>query len=124
MNLNQFLEHVNHRLPILGGSELHRYMSELSQEAMKITSELNSSYHEPEEVRALFSKLIGTQVDESFHIFPPFYTDCGKNITIGKHVFINSGCRFQDHGGITIGDGALIGHNVVLATLNLSLIHI
>lgn len=41
-----------------------------------------------------------------------------KNITVGKNVFINSGCRFQDQGGITIGDGVLIGHNVVLATLN------
>ena len=38
-------------------------------------------------------------------MFPPFYTDCGKNITVGKNVFINSGCRFQDQGGITIGDG-------------------
>ncbi len=28
------------------------------------------------------------------------------------------GCKFQDQGGIYIGDGALIGHNVVLATLN------
>ena len=28
------------------------------------------------------------------------------------------GCRFQDQGGITIGDDTLIGHNVVLATLN------
>ena len=36
----------------------------------------------------------------------------------GKNVFINSGCHFQDQGGITIGDGALIGHNVTLATLN------
>ena len=51
-------------------------------------------------------------------MFPPFYTDCGKNITVGKNVFINSGCRFQDQGGISIGDGTLIGHNVVLATLN------
>ena len=33
-------------------------------------------------------------------------------------MFINSGCRFQDQGGITIGDDCLIGHNVVLATLN------
>ena len=32
--------------------------------------------------------------------------------------FINSGCHFQDQGGIEIGDGALIGHNVVLATIN------
>lgn len=51
-------------------------------------------------------------------MFPPFYTDCGKNIAVGKNVFINSGCRFQDQGGISIGDGTLIGHNVVLATLN------
>lgn len=33
-------------------------------------------------------------------------------------MFINSGCRFQDQGGITIGDDVLLGHNVVLATLN------
>lgn len=51
-------------------------------------------------------------------MFPPFYTDYGKNISVGKNVFINSGCCFQDQGGITIGDVALIGHNVVLATLN------
>ena len=57
-------------------------------------------------------------MDESFGLFPPFYTDCGKNIHIGKNVFINMGCKFQDQGGIFIGDWALIGHNVVLATLN------
>ena len=33
-------------------------------------------------------------------------------------MFINSGCHFQDQGGITIDDGVLIGHNAVLATLN------
>ena len=66
----------------------------------------------------MFSQLIGQPVDESFALFPPFHTDCGKNIHIGKHVFINMGCKFQDQGGIFIGDGALIGHNVVLATLN------
>ncbi len=57
-------------------------------------------------------------MDKTFGLFPPFYTDCGKNITVGKNVFINSGCKFQDQGGITIGDDTLIGHNVVLATLN------
>jgi acetyltransferase-like isoleucine patch superfamily enzyme len=57
-------------------------------------------------------------VDKSFAMFPPFYTDCGKNITIGKNVFINSGCHFQDQGGIAIGDDTLIGHTVVLAILN------
>lgn len=118
MNLNEFLEHVNHGFMIPIGSDVHIFMSELANDAMRITAELNGAYHEPEEIRILISKLIGKPVDESFCMFPPFYTDCGKNITIGKNVFINSGCRFQDQGGITIGDGALIGHNVVLATLN------
>ena len=33
-------------------------------------------------------------------------------------MFINADCKFQDQGGIFIDDGALIGHGVVLATLN------
>lgn len=118
MKLEEFLEHVNQGLPVEGGSMIHQYMSRLAQDAMRITAQLNNGYHEPEEIRVLFSKLIGKEVDPSFRMFPPFYTDCGKNITVGKNVFINSGCRFQDQGGIYIDDGALIGHNVVLATLN------
>lgn len=118
MDLEAFLEHLNSGKPVIGGSEAHLFMHGVSQEALEITAEINGSYHEPEELRVLFSKLIGQPVDESFGLFPPFHTDCGKNIYIGKHVFINMGCKFQDQGGIFIGDGALIGHNVVLATLN------
>ena len=118
MNLEQFRKDLNSGRPVVGRSELHLYMMTLAHEAMRITCELNGSYHEPTEIRALFSRLIGKEVDETFAMFPPFYTDCGKNITVGKNVFINSGCRFQDQGGITIGDGALIGHNAVLCTLN------
>ncbi|MGI6009966.1 MAG: DapH/DapD/GlmU-related protein [Ruminococcus sp.] len=93
-------------------------MREASQRAMRLTAELNGRYHEPWEVRKIFFQLICQQEEETFCLFPPFYTDYGKNITVGKHVFINSGCHFQDQGGIIIGDGALIGHNVVMATLN------
>lgn len=89
-----------------------------AQEAQKITCELNSKYHELEEIRELFSKLIGKKVSEDFRVFPPFTTDFGKNIHVEKNVFINSGCRFQDQGGIYIGNNVLIGHNVVMATLN------
>lgn len=99
-------------------AERDAYANELFQEAVRIGMELNTKYHTPEELREIMSKLIGKRVDSSFRMFPPFYTDFGKNITIGKDVFINSGCHFQDQGGIEIGDGALIGHNVVLATIN------
>ena len=118
MELDEFLAHLNSGSPVQGGGEAHQFMHGVSQEALRITAEINGSYHKPEQLRALFSQLIGQPVDESFALFPPFYTDCGKNIHIGKHVFINMGCKFQDQGGIFIGDGTLIGHNVVLATLN------
>ena len=118
MNLQEYLARLNRGESVRGGSEMHVFMTEMSHEAMKITAELNGSYHTAEEIRQLFSELIGKPVDASFGMFPPFYTDCGKNITVGKNVFINTGCRFQDQGGIRIGDHVLIGHNVVLATLN------
>lgn len=91
---------------------------DLFQEAVKITMEINTRYHTPEELRGLMSQLTGKKVDDTFRMFPPFTADFGKNITIGKNVFFNSGCRFQDQGGIVIGDGVLIGHNVVIATIN------
>lgn len=93
-------------------------MNDMSNEARRITFELNNTYHTPEEVRNLLSRLFGKTVDESFRVFPPFYTDFGKNITVGKNVFINACCHFQDHGGVSLGDGCQIGHNVVFATLN------
>jgi len=99
-------------------SDMLKIFHQLSQEAIKITMEINNKYHSEEEIVDLFSKLTGRKVDNSFRLFPPFYTDCGKNIKIGKNVFINACCKFQDQGGIEIGDGVLIGHNVTLATLN------
>ncbi len=118
MKLQDFFELINKEHRVNAGSEAHQFMHLLSQEALQITGELNGSYHTPEEIRTLMKKLTGREIDESFRMFPPFYSEFGKNIHIGKDVFINSGCRFQDHGGIIIGDGALIGHNVVLATIN------
>lgn len=118
MTLEEFLAYMNSGKTVIAGSKEHLCMSALAQEAMKVTAELNGRYHTPEEIRVLFAELIGKPVDPGFGMFPPFYTDCGKNITIGKNVFFNSGCRLQDQGGITIGDNALIGHNVVMATLN------
>ncbi len=99
-------------------AEYDAYAETLYQEAQRISMELNNQYHTPEEIREIMSRLTGRRIDDSFRLFPPFYTDFGKNIHIGKDVFINSGCHFQDQCGIEIGDGAMIGHNVVLATIN------
>lgn len=100
------------------GSRFHGVMHATSQEALRITGELNSGYHEPAEVRALLSRLTGAPVADSVTVFPPLTSDFGKNLHLGERVFINAGCRFQDQGGITIGDDCLIGHNTVMASLN------
>ena len=128
---------------IPAGSAFHLAFHEFSQEALKITAELNGRYHAPEEVRRLMSELTASEIDESFAMFPPFHTDMhprhrrrvarnrvaieprsgrkrlrGKNLKIGKRVFINAGCQFQDQGGIEIGDDVLIGPQTIIATLN------
>ncbi|SIO85715.1 sugar O-acetyltransferase [Nocardiopsis sp. JB363] len=118
MELVDLLTALNAGRTIPGDSPLHEVMHETSQEALRITGELNGGYHEPARVRELLARLIGKPVDESVTVFPPFYSDFGKNIRLGERVFINSGCKFQDQGGVVIGDDCLIGHNTVLATLD------
>ena len=118
MNTEQYKEQMKKRTYIVANSEMHLHMHEMAQRARKITVQMNNEYRTPDEIRELFSALTGQQVDESFGLFPPFSADYGQNIKVGKNVFINSGCCFQDQGGIEIGDNVLIGHQVVLATLN------
>lgn len=118
MTTAEFIQVMDSGAIIPGGSPVHAKMHELSQEAIRITMQINNAFHTHDEIIALMSELTGKPVHESLGLFPPFYTDCGKNITLGKRVFINSGCKFQDQGGITIGDDVLVGHNCVIATLN------
>ena len=118
MTTEEFIRIMDSGEVIPGGSPIHAKMHELSQEAIRITMQINNSYHNHEEIIALMSELTGAEIDESLGLFPPFYTDCGKNMKFGKRVFINSGCKFQDQGGITIGNDVLVGHNCVIATLN------
>lgn len=122
ISLEAFLAHMNRGEQVVGESPAHQFMHTASQEALRLTAELNGSYHTPAEIRLLMERLTGRPLDEAFGLFPPFYTDFGRNIRIGKRVFINAGCCFQDQGGITLGDDVLIGHQVVLATLNHGLV--
>jgi acetyltransferase-like isoleucine patch superfamily enzyme len=87
-------------------------------QAQRVIAEMNTGYRDPAEIRALFERLTGTAVDPSFWLLPPFYTDFGRNIRVGRDVFVNHACEFMDRGGITIGDRVLIGPKVNLVTIN------
>lgn len=118
MTIEDFRNHIAAQLPVENGSEAHLLMHALSQEALQLTTEINNTYHTPDALRALLALLWGHDVPESVGMFPPFYTDCGKNTYVGERTFINMGCKFQDQGGIFIGNDCLIGHNATLCTIN------
>ena len=45
------------------------YANELFQEAIRISIELNTKYHTPEEVREIMAQLTGKIVDNSFRLW-------------------------------------------------------
>jgi acetyltransferase-like isoleucine patch superfamily enzyme len=88
-----------------------------TKRAMAITPVLNRlTYEDADQIRAVFSDLVGYQVDESFSLIPPFYTTGGENIRVGRNVFINQNCTMYDLGGIDIADDVMIGPNVSVIT--------
>ncbi len=85
--------------------------------AMEITAMLNRlTFNDADEIRTLFSQLIGKEVDESFLLMPPFYTAGGSEIRVGRNVFVNQNCTFYDLGGLDIADDVMIGPNVSIVT--------
>ena len=72
MDTNEFMELVKRGEPIAGGTEAHAMLVRYSNEALRITAEMNGSYHKPDEVRALFSRLTGRISRRPPSCFPRF----------------------------------------------------
>lgn len=88
------------------------------QKNQLLVQELNTAVHSQNEITEIISQLTQQKVDPSVEIRLPFYTDFGRNIHFGKHIFINSGVTFTDLGGIYLSDGVQIAPNVTLASVN------
>ena len=116
--MDAFVAAMNSGEECVAGSPTHQLMTAASERAMRITSRMNSQFESLSDVRSQLEKLWRCSLPDGVGLFPPFTTDCGLNTHVEVGVFINAGCRFQDQGGLYIGEGALIGHNVVIATLN------
>lgn len=96
----------------------YHIIKEIILETKRLVQEMNTQVLDCDGAREYFAKIMGTEKEETLYLATPFYTDFGKNIRIGKNVFINFGCTFMDRGGITIGDNAFIAPNVSLITEN------
>ncbi|MFJ8808789.1 DapH/DapD/GlmU-related protein [Streptomyces sp. NPDC102490] len=87
------------------------------QRAIGMAEQINTlAYAQQAEILERWSELTGQPVDETFHLIPPVFTDHGVNIRVGRNVFVNQGCRFNDVGGIEIADDVMLGPNVSLIT--------
>ncbi|RIV18985.1 sugar O-acetyltransferase [Fibrisoma montanum] len=90
--------------------------AEVVARTIKLCVAMNATATGVDQVRERLSNIIGTEVDASTTVFPPFYTNFGRFISLGKNVFINHNCSFLDIGGITIEDDVQIGPSVNLTS--------
>ncbi|MEB8338878.1 DapH/DapD/GlmU-related protein [Streptomyces endophyticus] len=94
-------------------------VAERIEHVTTLTSRLNVLPFDDKTARAaLLSDIVGKPVPDSVTVYPPFYTDFGLRIEFGEHVFVNQGCTFLDQGGISLGDGVLIGPKTNLISAN------
>ena len=59
MTIQEFREYMASGQPVVGGSDVHMMFHQLSQEALRITAEINGKYHTPEELHTLLEELWG-----------------------------------------------------------------
>ena len=118
MTIEDVVRYINtHRDPVLT-PEMDRLILETCAETHRLTAEMNAGYRDHETLIRYLSEITGETVDTSVNLFPPFYSDFGRNIHLGKRVFFDAACQLQDQGGIYIGNDVLIGHQTVLATID------
>lgn len=91
-----------------------RAYRELCQEAVKDCMELNNQYHTPKEIREIMSRLTGKTIDGTFRLYPRFMRILERTSDLGRKYSSIRDAIFR----IREESRLVIGHNVVLATVN------
>jgi acetyltransferase-like isoleucine patch superfamily enzyme len=91
-------------------AELHR--------ADRVLYHLNHAEPRSEEWEQALNELFEGEVPEGLGVFTPTQIDFPKQITFGKHVFINHNFTAMSIGGIEFGDNVQIGPHVTIVTDN------
>ena len=119
MSLDTLLEHLDAGQPLVTGTEAFDCMHAYSYEAMRLTAELNSTFHTPDEIREIVWG--GSRVAPWMRRFVCSRRFIPTSAKIYASAAVSSSmpaAASRIEGGISIGDGTLIGHRVTLATIN------
>ena len=84
----------------------------------KVCHRINATEPDMEKIRPLEEELLCGGLDQTSCLTPPLQIDFGRQIIIGKNVFVNHSLTCMAAGGITIDDGVMIGPNVRIVTDN------
>ena len=95
-----------------------QHVQKLVAQNQLLLQKLNNGTADQQEIRKQLSVITNQRIDSSVEVRLPFYTDFGRNIHLGKNIFINSGVMMTDLGGVYIGNNVLIGPKVTIATVN------
>ncbi|ADB37997.1 sugar O-acetyltransferase [Spirosoma linguale] len=117
-NQNTIFQRMQAGEPLRKDDPEYARFGEAVARTIQLVTEMNASAQGVDEVRGRLSEITGTEIDSSTTVFPPFYTNFGRFIRLGKNVFINHACSFLDLCTITIEDNVQIGPKVNLITEN------
>jgi len=112
-NNNNIFERILSGEVVPFGDPEYYKLPEQSERAIAILADLNAS-KTIVEIRQHLGKLIQNEVDSSTTIYTPFSINYGKNLKLGKNIFINQNCQILDLGGVTIDDDVMVGPRVNL----------
>ncbi len=84
--------------------------------AKSIIQEYNNLYASQKKRRQQLLQELFARFGLNSAIDQPFQCEYGHNIYIGKNFYANTGCLFDDHARIIIGDNVMLGPNVGIYT--------
>lgn len=110
---NLIFDHLKNGETITSAHPQRAELRRSSYATIQLLQQMNSSA-DPFTINQVLGKITGEKIDDTVAVFPPLYINNGKNLSIGKNVFINFDCTFLALGGIIIEDNVLIGPKVSL----------
>ena len=117
MTLEEFLKHTAERKPLCG-PEIGQFMNEMSDEARRITCQMNGSYHTPDEIRELLAQLTGQPYRQRFGYSHRSMPTSARTYTWAKRSLSTTVATSRTTAASPSATAAKSGTGVVFATLN------
>ena len=83
MKIEDVVEFINSHDDPVPTDEMNSLIMATCYQTHRLTMQLNNAYHDPAEIREILSEITGETVPDTLNMFPPFYTDFGRNIHFG-----------------------------------------